>query len=178
MAEIEGIFKFMKICGQLKKVKRTGWVNHQVTAPESVAGHMYRMAMMTFLLDDPEISLDKTRCMKVAIVHDLAESIVGDITPFDGVTKEDKHRMEKEAMQSIKALVSNEEYETQATAEARAVKDLDRFEMILQAFEYEEDENRFGDLEDFFKSTEGKFKHPAVKRWDSYLRNKRREKLK
>ena len=33
--------------------------------------------------------------MKLAIVHDLAESIIGDITPQDGVTKEEKYRLEK-----------------------------------------------------------------------------------
>ncbi len=30
-----------------------------------------------------------------------------------------------------------QEYESQTSSEAKAVKDLDRFEMILQAFEYE-----------------------------------------
>lgn len=35
------------------------------------------------------------RCMKMAIVHDLAESFVGDITPHDGVSDKDKHKMEK-----------------------------------------------------------------------------------
>ncbi len=30
----------------------------------------------------------------MALVHDLAESLVGDITPHDGVSKEDKYSME------------------------------------------------------------------------------------
>ena len=30
----------------------------------------------------------------MALIHDLAESIVGDITPQDGVTKEEKCRRE------------------------------------------------------------------------------------
>ena len=33
----------------LQHLKRTGWVNHAVTDPETVSGHMYRMAMMAFL---------------------------------------------------------------------------------------------------------------------------------
>jgi putative hydrolase of HD superfamily len=63
---------------------------------------MYRLAMCGLLLDD-DSSLDKmkydfmhglfsifdlTRCIKMAIVHDLAESYVGDITPHDGKTME------------------------------------------------------------------------------------------
>ncbi|RHY95742.1 hypothetical protein DYB37_005520 [Aphanomyces astaci] len=65
--------EFLRICGQLK----------------SVADHMYRMAMCTLLLDG-DSSLDKTRCIKMAIVHDLAESFVGDITPHDGTYGHDK----------------------------------------------------------------------------------------
>lgn len=30
----------------------------------------------------------------MALVHDLAESVVGDITPHQGVTKEEKYRRE------------------------------------------------------------------------------------
>lgn len=33
--------------------------------------------------------------MKMAIVHDLAECIVGDITPFCGISKQEKHRREE-----------------------------------------------------------------------------------
>lgn len=33
--------------------------------------------------------------MKMGLIHDLAESIVGDITPADNVSVEDKHSMEK-----------------------------------------------------------------------------------
>lgn len=35
------------------------------------------------------------RCLKLAVVHDLAECIVGDITPHDPMGKEEKHRKEK-----------------------------------------------------------------------------------
>ena len=33
-------------------------------------------------------------CMKLALIHDMAECIVGDITPHDNVDKEEKHRRE------------------------------------------------------------------------------------
>ena len=62
-----------------------------VPQPESVAGHMYRMAVLGLLAGD---ALDKNRCVKMCLVHDLAESIVGDITPHDNVSKEEKHRRE------------------------------------------------------------------------------------
>lgn len=34
-------------------------------------------------------------CMKLALVHDMAECIVGDITPYCGISKEEKHAKEK-----------------------------------------------------------------------------------
>ena len=39
--------------------------------------------------------------MVISLVHDMAECIVGDITPSDPVSAEDKHRMEVEAMESL-----------------------------------------------------------------------------
>ena len=73
------------------RTPRTGWVLRKVEKPESVADHMYRMAMLAFLADD---SLAKDRCIKMCLVHDLAESIVGDITPEDKISKAEKHRQE------------------------------------------------------------------------------------
>ena len=55
---------------------------------------------------------------------------------------------------------------------AQLTKDLDKFDMVVQAFEYEEKEKRFGDLDDFFVSTSGAdlFKHPTIIQWNSELR--------
>jgi putative hydrolase of HD superfamily len=33
--------------------------------------------------------------MKLALVHDMAECIVGDITPYCGVSKDEKHAKER-----------------------------------------------------------------------------------
>lgn len=72
-----------------------------VSNPESVGDHMYFMALMA-LTSTPE-NLDRSRCIEIALVHDLAECIVGDITPekFSGVTKQEKHKMEQEAIENI-----------------------------------------------------------------------------
>lgn len=39
-------------------------------------------------------------------MHDLAESIVGDITPYCGVSKEEKRQREMDAMQEIAKLIA------------------------------------------------------------------------
>ena len=51
------------------------------------------------------------------------------------------------------------EYEDCATQEAKFVKDLDKFEMVLQAFEYETLQNRPKQLQDFFDSTKGRIEN-------------------
>jgi len=86
--------EFLRVVGKLKTLKRTGWVNNGVALPESVADHMYRMAMCSFLITDP--ALDRARLMKLAVVHDLAEALVGDIVPHDvRYTKEQKRVLEE-----------------------------------------------------------------------------------
>lgn len=75
-------------------------------------------------------------------------NVAGDITPSQGMSKEEKHRIEREAFGKIRDLLPDGkvglkmyeyycEYEDGKTKEAQFVKKLDKFEMILQAFEYE-----------------------------------------
>eukprot|EP00170_Pyropia_yezoensis_P009483 contig_41929_g9519 len=59
---------------------------------------MYRMAGAAFALP-PAVS---AHAMKLALVHDLAEALVGDITPHDGVSGEEKERRERAAMATIR----------------------------------------------------------------------------
>ena len=67
------------------------------------------------------------------------------------------------------------EYSERMTPEAKFVKDLDRFEMILQAYEYERAEGNVGRLQEFFESTKGKFQHPLVVKWVEELYKQRHE---
>ena len=85
-AQVKNSIDFFSMTSKLKTTKRTGWVNHKVKEPESIADHMYRMAMMAFVAAEEE-GLDPARCMQIALAHDLAEMVVGDITPHDGVSK-------------------------------------------------------------------------------------------
>lgn len=49
------------------------------------------------MLVDPQV-YDVNKALKLCIVHDMAECIVGDITPHCGVPKEEKLRLEQEGM--------------------------------------------------------------------------------
>ncbi|XP_050666741.1 5'-deoxynucleotidase HDDC2 [Leptidea sinapis] len=173
LIEHSKIVEFLELVGRLKHIKRTGWLLCDIDDCESIAGHMYRMGLMTFLLTEENnpTKLDRFRCLQIALIHDLAECIVGDLTPHCGVPPDEKHRREAEAMKQIAELTGIAgdrmydlymEYETQSTPEAKFAKDLDRYDMVLQAFEYEKRENAPKKLEEFFTATYGKFNHPFI----------------
>ncbi|KAI8880810.1 HD domain-containing protein 2 [Backusella circina FSU 941] len=185
MSNPVNVIRFLHVIENLKRTKRTGWLDNGIHQPESIADHMHRMGVMAMLVNDPTINRDK--CIKMAIVHDLAEAVVGDITPHAGVSKEDKFNMEKEAMEGFKSSLGDtdtiteivdlwHEYEEAKTPEALFVKDLDKFEMIVQALEYEKSDKK--KLQGFFDSTMGKFQHPIVKAWAEALYKEREDILK
>ena len=39
----------------------------------------------------------------MALVHDMAEALAGDIAPSDGISKAEKHRMETEALAAMQS---------------------------------------------------------------------------
>ncbi|ESO86057.1 hypothetical protein LOTGIDRAFT_167561 [Lottia gigantea] len=174
------LVEFFSLVGQLKRVKRTGWVRNHITDPESVAGHMYRMAVMALFIS-PDTAVNRDRCIKMCLVHDMAECIVGDITPFDGITKEEKNKREETAIHYICGLIPEkigqeilflwQEYESGTTPEAIFVKDLDKYDMIQQAHEYEQIENKPNSLQEFFSTTQGQFKTEQVQSWVKSLQD-------
>lgn len=185
MAPASNILEFLRLVGKLKKLKRAGWVLSGVTAPESDADHMHRVAICAMLIPEflPDGSpINRDRCIRMGLTHDLCESISGDFTPRCKITKAEKHRLEKEAMLEIRSMLGDnplghellelwEEYEAGVTPESRFVKDIDKFEMILQADEYEAEQGL--DLGEFFASTEGYFKTTIFSSLDAELRHQR-----
>jgi putative hydrolase of HD superfamily len=126
---------------------------------------MYRMALIT-MFAPPSLSsrLNIPHCTKMALVHDMAEALVGDITPVDGVAKTEKNRRESTTMdyftQSLLSKVNNgmtgkelkavwQEYEDSETLDSKFVHDVDKIELILQMVEYEQVHDKKLDLGEF-----------------------------
>ncbi|KAG7199207.1 hypothetical protein KM043_018078 [Ampulex compressa] len=175
--EVSKLREFMEMVGTLKHLKRKGWLLKNVQDAETVAAHMYRMAILSMVMDIDE-KLDKFKVLQMALVHDLAECIVGDITPHCGVSPEVKHRLEDEAMEEICKLLGNKgsaileifrEYEERITPEALFVKDLDTLDLMMQASEYEKRDKAPGSLEEFFTNTNQKFKFSCVSKLASEI---------
>jgi len=78
-----------------------------VSDAESIADHMHFCALLALLIDDriqrenSDKPIDRDRCVKIALVHDLAEAVVGDLLPGE-LDKQEKHRRENEAMMSFR----------------------------------------------------------------------------
>ncbi len=123
----------------LKELDRAGWKRVGVTNPESVADHSFGVALAALVLAPPH--LDRARLLGMALVHDLAEVRVGDITPHDGVPREEKRRRESVAAHEMFAhrpdlLALWAEAEAAETEEARFLKTLDRLDLRLTAERY------------------------------------------
>ena len=177
---------FFTLTRSLKTTKRTGWVMRGVHHPESIADHMYRMSLMAMVAASSSTnSLDTNKCIKLALIHDLAESKVGDITPHCGVSDQSKYEMELNTMNEIRTMLGCtmggdeivnlwKEYEAGVTEEAKLLKDLDKLEMILQAQEYEAEGSHEQSLDQFFNSTEGKWRTEIGKAWAAEIVSRRR----
>lgn len=161
--------QFATQVGDLKRLKRSGWKRHGIDAPESVADHKLRSVILAMTLPK-EIEVDRTRVAQLLALHDLPESdpTVGDITPLDGITDEEKFEREKAAMLRLCALLSNGdeiyqlwlEYEEKVTPESKIAHDLDKLEMAMQAVEYERQHGL--DLWEFIESAAAKIAHPVL----------------
>ncbi len=136
----------------LKELPRAGWVRAGVRAPESVAAHSWGVAWLVLVLCPPH--LDRERALCIAIVHDLAEVRVGDITPHDGVDPRDKHAREQDAFAALNTglpvdlMPFVQAYGS--TPEGRFVKACDKLDMALQAQRYGAEQGL--DLQEFIDS--------------------------
>jgi putative hydrolase of HD superfamily len=171
----------------LKTTPRTGWVLQEAGPRiESVADHSWRITLMAMVATSSgDTKYDTNKCIKMALVHDLAESTVGDITPHCGVSDDDKHKMELDAMTTMTEKLGGggkelldlwKEYEEGASEEAKLVKDMDKLEMILQALEYENDGKNGKSLDGFFDSTRSKWRTPLGESWGKEIEARRKAK--
>jgi putative hydrolase of HD superfamily len=129
----------------LKELDRAGWLRKGIESPESVAAHSWGVAWLVSALCPP--SVDRGHAVEMAVVHDVAEVRVGDITPVDGVSEADKEASERAAIQALTGPLGFagtrvvglwEEYEAQVTDESRFVRLCDKLDMALQSVAYSE----------------------------------------
>ncbi len=155
---------------KLSSLPRKGWLQHGILNSETVASHALSVAFLvrTFI---PK-NLDKEKCLDLAIVHDQAETIIGDITPSDNIRTEDKKEKELKAMQLIAEKLNApdliklfKEYQDQKTPEALFVHDMDRIQALFMALQYDRtNQSREEAFPEFLETTQKQLKTPVGKR--------------
>jgi putative hydrolase of HD superfamily len=158
------LLEFLTLAGNIKTVFRHSWIiippvkDYSAAAThshaellkdyrrESTADHSWRITLMALLWADRlDTPIDKDRAMKIALVHDLAEALAGDIPVHQQSTvAKSKHRLaEQQAMETMIGVLTPTkeeheiyqywlEYEEQKTPEAKFVKAIDKLEAFIQ----------------------------------------------
>jgi putative hydrolase of HD superfamily len=166
------ILDFFKTAVNLKNISRQGWINKlSLKHPESVADHSYSMAIMGMVISDLE-NYNSEKILKMILLHDLAESKIGDYTP-NQISKENKIKIENKAYDEIINSLPDaiklqygqiwEEYQKQESPESKIVHQIDKLEMALQAKMYQKEGSPKEAIESFFKSAENEITHPKLK---------------
>lgn len=165
------ILDFFKTAANLKEIQRQGWIDKlNMKNPESVADHTFSMAIMGMVLSDSN-NYDTEKILKMILLHDLAESVTGDITP-EQKPKQEKINLENNVFEEIiKNLPSNlnkqysslwSEYLKNESKEAVFVHQIDKLEMALQAEMYLQKNVLKEHLKPFFDSAKKEITDPNL----------------
>ena len=110
-SKYEEIFRFYYLNFKLKNKIRSGWDNKHWNINsnriERISEHIIGTMALAIVIDsefnyNEELdfirNVDINRVLRVLAMHEIGETLIGDITPFDGITPEEKEEMEHKAM--------------------------------------------------------------------------------
>jgi len=137
------LLDFFAEVGHLKRVRRSGWWLAGIPAPESVAEHVYRTAVLGHLLARME-GIDPFPVLVMILYHDLAEARLNDLHKIgrryvdlddaEAAVRTEQLPPVSEARDEIARLL--EAYEARRSPAAEVARDADTLECILQGKEY------------------------------------------
>jgi putative hydrolase of HD superfamily len=133
---------------ELKAIPRMGWRVRGIRDGESVAEHSYAVALAAMIVADRmRIPIDREKVLKIALLHDLPEHMLGDIhAPASKLLGEDvKEAAELRILEQLfRGLPGGAEYvalwkefSERSSIEGRIVRAIDKLEMFTQAYQYE-----------------------------------------
>jgi putative hydrolase of HD superfamily len=139
-----GVVAYLFEMGHLKRLPRAGWLLLGITQPETVAEHSFRVGMVGVALAALE-GADVGRTAALCLLHDGHETRIGDVPSVgrayvttavpEAVVAHQTSAMPSEVAKVFQDLVA--EYEAGQTLEAKAARDADKIETLLQAAEYQ-----------------------------------------
>ncbi|SHH09346.1 HD domain-containing protein [Massilia sp. CF038] len=138
--DLANILSFIKAAEGLKHTLRSGRTSNG--RQESTAEHSWRLALFASVLQDEMGELDQLKVLALCLVHDLGETLGGDVPATENHDPEEKSARERRDLATLTASLPPairtrilsvwEEYEAGASPEAVFVKGLDKLETIIQ----------------------------------------------
>ncbi|MGB9598733.1 MAG: HD domain-containing protein [Minisyncoccales bacterium] len=81
--ELKNILNFLLKINKLKKMPRTLWALMKIKQPETVAGHIFSVTLMSWVFGQMKTNLNLEKVLKMALCHEFPSVYTGDlITPF------------------------------------------------------------------------------------------------
>ena len=158
--KVKNAMEFYLLATKLKYKIRTGWdKNHwniNSDRLESVAEHVYGTCILALTYDSQfDLDVDINKVLKMLTLHEIGEVLIGDITPFDNVTEEEKAEIEHKAMKEVLGDLDKKdeyynlllEFDERKTKEGRFAYLCDKMEFDLQ-FKIYQDKGLHHDLND------------------------------
>lgn len=149
MSKEEYASSLFVLMDKLKKTKRKGWHDKNIERKrvESVADHIYGCQMLAYAMySEFKYDIDINKVILMLAIHEIGETIIGDITPEDMPRKE-KTELETKAVEELLGMIPNSnlikelfyEFEAKKTPEAKFAYQIDKAECDLQAKLYEQE---------------------------------------
>lgn len=141
--KIKNLLKFYLLATELKDKIRSGWKvwNIDRERVESVAEHIYGTCILAISIDSQfKLDIDLYKVIIMLVLHEIEEIKIGDLTPFDKVTKEEKRKIGKQAVEEVLITLNKkvqyieliEEFENMKTNESIFAKMCDKLEADIQ----------------------------------------------
>lgn len=93
MLKEQNVINFYVLCNKLKDVIRTGWKDWNVQREriESIAEHIFGVQMLAIAMkSEYQYNVDMMKVIYMLAIHELGETIIGDITQFQIKKKKKK----------------------------------------------------------------------------------------
>ena len=149
MSKEQNVVNYYVLCNKLKDVIRTGWIDWKVQRErvESIAEHIFGVQMLAIAMkSEYQYDIDIMKVIYMLAIHELGETIIGDLTQFQ-IDKKEKEKIEHEAVHNIlSSLLDGEqiealflEFDAHETPEAMFAYQCDKLECDLQCKLYDEE---------------------------------------
>lgn len=149
ISNYEEVFHFYYLNYSLKEKNRSGWDdshwNVKTERIEKISDHVIGTVALALSLG-MNYSMDLDKVQQMLTLHEIGETIIGDITPFDGVYSQIKMENEHKAMLSVLGKLSKKkeymdllyEFDEKKTKEGKFAFYCDKLEADLQAKLYQD----------------------------------------